>query len=183
MKKIVFVLLMVSFAFSLNYEKAFSKLTLRQQLFLYIVYQHAKKTKYKWTLTAIAWKETLAGEALVNVFDGGEDDAACGPYHNLLSSVFERHPEWVKTKFNMNKICTRLITDINFATKEAVDELNYWYRVRKGNWFKVWASYNGGTKYKKGEKYAYDIYMRIKALKKIIGKRWDYGFIKLSHNR
>jgi len=179
LKKLI-ILLAVIFLSANPYVREFKKLTLQQQLFLYKVYKKSRKTKFKWSLVAIAWKESGAGIAMVNVFDGGKHDASCGPYHNLISSVFERHPEWVPSKFNKNKICTKLILDLNFATKESIAELSYWYKIRKGNWFKIWASYNGGIRYgKRAKRYAYDIYLRIRALKYIIGNYWENRFVKL----
>jgi hypothetical protein len=181
MKKILLILLITINAFAFNYYKFFGTLSLEQQKFLYTIYQYSKLTRYKWTLVAIAWKETLAGVAMVNVFDGGKNDASCGPYHNLLSSVFKRHPEWIKTKFNMNKICTLLIRNFSFATSEAVAELDYWYKKRHGDWMKIWASYNGGSNLKKGERYAKDIYIRVKTLRIVIGNKWDSGFYRISY--
>lgn len=166
---------------SMSYNKAydeFSKLTLKQQKFLFEIHKMSMDTKYEWTLVAIAWQETLAGEALINVFDGGMGNASCGPYHNMLSSVFRRHKEWVPTKFNVNRVCSKLITDWRFSTKEAVAELDYWYKVRNGNWLKIWASYNAGTP-KNGMKYAYKIRHKIRVLRKIVGTQWDGMFVHI----
>jgi len=181
MKKIFLsILLICNFIYANRYDDYFSELTLKQQRFLYDIYQYSKHTKYKWTLVAISWQETLAGEALVNVFDGSGDNASCGPFHDLLSSVFSRHPEWVPSHFNKNKICTKLITDWGFALRESVAELNHWYRVRKGNWLKIWASYNSGNNYRKGMKYAYSILMKVRTLRYVVGNRWDNGFVKIT---
>jgi len=167
-----------SLSIALTFGLSFRDLSLHQQRVLYDVYQMSKNTKYKWTLVAIAWKESLAGIAQTNIFDGGKGNAACGLFHGLISSVFRRHPEWVPNKFNKNKICTRLILDSNFAFKEAVAELNYWYRKMHGNWFKIWAAYNAGWNFKskKGRMYARDILRRIRILRRVVGYNWDYRF-------
>ncbi len=61
------------------------------------------------------------------------------------------------------------VSDFNFATKNAIDELTYWQKVHNNDWTKVWSSYNGGWQYnsKEAKEYSKEIAAIIRELKKI----------------
>ena len=59
------------------------------------------------------------------------------------------------------------MNDVGFATANAIIELEYWRKVHKDNWIKIWSSYNTGFSYRSdtGFFYAKDILEIIKKLK------------------
>ena len=63
----------------------------------------------------------------------------------------------------------KLISDFDFATKNAIDELTYWQKVHKNDWAKVWSSYNRGWQYnsKEAREYSHQIALIIRELRKI----------------
>ena len=122
-----------------------------------------EKHGLSYTLMAIAIKESELGKYIVNV-----DSMDYGLYQANLKSVISRHN--VKdTAWNRNKFAAKLISDFKFATKNAIDELNYWRKVHDNDWKKVWSSYNGGWKYNssKAKEYSLEIAKIIRELKKI----------------
>lgn len=112
---------------------------------------------------AIAIKESSVGRYLVNV-----DTKDFGLYQANIKTVINRHNA-KDTSWNRNKYAMKLISDFNFATKNAIEELSYWQKVHKNDWSKVWSSYNGGWKYnsKTARKYSKDIASIIRQLKKV----------------
>lgn len=93
---------------------------------------------YEWTLAAIAWKESSAGENLIN-WEG----PAFGPFQGLLSTVMKR--EGVSGKRQELRIANRLVDDFDFAVGKAIEELKYWNSRYDGNWNKTVQSYFGGN--------------------------------------
>lgn len=93
---------------------------------------------YGWTLAAIAWKESSAGENLVN-WRG----PAFGPFQNLLKTVSVRHG--VKSERGQVELMHRLINDFDFASEQAMTELDYWKQRHRGNWNLAVQSYFGGN--------------------------------------
>lgn len=93
---------------------------------------------YGWTLAAIAWKESSAGENLVN-WRG----PAFGPFQNLLKTVAARNN--VKTQKGQVQLMNRLITDFDYAAEQAMTELDYWKMRHRGNWNLMVQSYFGGN--------------------------------------
>ena len=166
---------------SLEYKKAnylvkrevndFLDLSDNQIETLFWVYKKAAPYDLSYTLTAIAWQESLGGYIPINLFD--RPWGSCGLFHANLKSVVERHPELklgrYPSKFQLNKLCAELIHNKNFALKEAIKEIFYWKKIFKGNWIKIWAAYNAGWNWKtSGISYARNIALKIKALKIIV---------------
>ena len=146
------------------YVKEFNKdLTLKQQNLLINVYLRAKKYNLKYTLTAIAWKESNAGAIPVNVFD-----PSCGVFHNNLKVVGKSVNNFIPSKYNYNKLCNKLITDTEFSMDQAVRVIRYFQKYYHNNWMKIWGAYNGG--FHPNKKYAKDIWYRIKAIKYVTKK-------------
>lgn len=118
-------------------------------------------TKMKYSLMAIAIKESSIGRYLIN--SKSED---YGLFQANIKTVLSRQK--VKdTTLNRSIYAQKLITDVGFATANAIIELEYWKKVHKGNWGKIWASYNTGWNYKgtTGTKYAQSVFKIIKKLK------------------
>ena len=96
------------------------------------------------------------------------DSKDFGIYQANIKTVINRQN--VKdTSWNRNMFATKLISDFQFATKNAIDELVYWQKIHKNDWSKVWSSYNGGWKYnsKEAKEYSQEIAAIIRELRKI----------------
>ena len=112
---------------------------------------------------AIAIKESSLGKYLVNV-----DTKDYGLYQAHIKTVISRENA-KDTSWNRNVLAMKLISDFQFATKNAIDELTYWQKVHNNDWTKVWSSYNAGWKYDSNEakRYSKDIALIIRELKKV----------------
>lgn len=115
---------------------------------------------YGWTLAAIAWKESSAGNNLVN-WRG----PAFGVFHNLLKTVAKRNG--VTSERDQLRLADRLVEDFDFAAESAMDELDYWKKVHTGNWERIVASYYAGYnwKYSGGQAYKDDVVKKIRFLR------------------
>ena len=116
-----------------------------------------------YTLMAIAIKESKLGEYMVNL-----DTKDFGLYQINLKSALNRN-NMKDTTWNRNVLASKLVSDFNFATKNAIDELAYWQKFHKNNWSKIWGSYNAGFKFNSKEARAYskEIASIIEKLRKI----------------
>ena len=112
---------------------------------------------------AIAIKESGLGKYLVNV-----DTKDYGLYQANIKTVINRENA-SDTSWNRNVFAMKLISDFQFATKNAIEELSYWQKVHNNNWSKVWSSYNGGWRYNSdaAKQYSKDIATIIRELKKV----------------
>lgn len=129
-------------------------------------YNYGKKYDLGYTLAAIAWHESCAGEYRMNF-----SDPSAGIYHALIPGVIRRYQMLSDNSFNRNVIGELLVRDDEFASKVAIDELMYWDKVRKGNWKDMIKSYNKGFSWEKSsqsDKIAENYYENIKAKKKIL---------------
>lgn len=115
----------------------------------------------KYTLPAIAWKESSAGKYLVN-----PADPSFGHFQILIDSAASR--ENITNIDDKVKLALKIKHSLELGASFAIRELLYWKKVHKGNWDRIWASYNGGFNYKKRmpREYALDIKEKIKYLKK-----------------
>ncbi len=76
-----------------------------------------------------------------------------------------------------NMVGELLIRDDEFALQSALEELSYWHKVRKGNWYEVIKSYNKGFSWEKNKErnqmaqgYFEDVIERVKILQEYIPK-------------
>lgn len=162
MKKLllIFVIVIAIVNPSSKLENDYLKMTINQKIILDRSYQLGKEFNFGYTLSAIAWKESNAGEWLVNI-----QDPSFGVFHNHINSVMSRHPEIEDTPFNRNRVASMLIGDIEFSGAESIAELEFWEGIHgDANWMKIWASYNGG--WIGNPSYAREIKARIIILKK-----------------
>ena len=60
-----------------------------------------------------------------------------GLYQINLKSALNRN-NMKDTTWNRNVLASKLVSDFNFATKNAIDELAYWQKFHKNNWSKIW---------------------------------------------
>ena len=142
-----------------------------------VAYTKGKKYDLSLTLAAIAWQESDLGLNRINIYDGFKKPyGSFGPYHILLRSYISRHN--INNKWITSRIAERLITDLNFSTDAAIEELLYWrnywkHKGYKGNdlWKRTIASYNAGyksIKSKRGRIYLNNIRLKILAIKKYL---------------
>lgn len=160
-KIIFFILLFITNIFASNFNV--NELSAKDLETLKVIKEQGKKYGLSYSLMAIAIKESSLGKYLVNV-----DSKDYGLYQANLTTVIQRHNA-KDTSWNRNKYAMKLISDFEFATKNAIAELVYWRKIHNNDWRKVWSSYNGGWKYnsKRARKYSRDIAKIIRALKKV----------------
>lgn len=115
----------------------------------------------QYTLMAIVIKESNLGKEQIN-----RKSKDYGPFQANIKTILSRQ-KVEDTKENRLYFAKKLLNDVGFATANAIIELNYWKKVHRNNWPKIWASYNTGFKYESntGVKYASSIFEIIKKLK------------------
>ena len=157
----VLMLLVLSapaYAQSLQYQ--FNHLSQKQITVLKQSCRFGIKDNLCYSLIAISWQESNFGVWIVNYQDKG-----AGWFGVKISSAIKRiTPKMRMTRFNLNRVGSWLINDSAFSARMAIAELKFWYRVRKGNWMRVWESYNAG--YGRNKRYARDIADKVKFLQR-----------------
>ncbi|MDD2896180.1 MAG: transglycosylase SLT domain-containing protein [Aliarcobacter sp.] len=161
LKIILLTLLLISNVFASDFD--IKNLTPQELNTLKEIKEHGKKNGLSYSLMAIAIKESGLGKYLVNV-----DTKDYGIYQANIRTVISRENAQ-DTSWNRNVLAMKLITDFQFATKNAIDELTYWKKVHNNDWTKVWSSYNGGWRYNSdaARQYSKDIASIIRELKKV----------------
>jgi len=162
------------------YKNQFKYLSAKQKKIASKVWKKAKEFDLQYTMTAIAFKESSFGRALLNDNDGrGTDLGSYGVFHNLVDSVYDRYMD-VKPKSKIEQwetklyLAKRLRDDFDFSFTQALAELKYWenYAIAHGQKWNKWKlmvmRYNGGTfgdKKIDSKLYYYEIVNIIKAIK------------------
>jgi hypothetical protein len=161
LKIILITLLLISNVFASDFD--INNLTPQEIKTLKEIKAHGKENGLSYSLMAIAIKESGLGKYLVNV-----DTKDYGLYQANIKTVINRENA-KDTSWNRNVFAMKLISDFQFATKNAIDELTYWQKVHNNDWSKVWSSYNGGWKYNSdaARQYSKDIASIIRELKKV----------------
>ncbi|MDD2290741.1 MAG: transglycosylase SLT domain-containing protein [Aliarcobacter sp.] len=115
----------------------------------------------KYTLMALAIKESSVGKNLVNPISNDY-----GLFQSNIKSVIRRQ-KVPDNMFNRRYFSQKLVYDVAFSTANAIVEIDFWRKVHKDNWIKIWASYNTGWKYvsNDGLNYATSVFDIIKKLK------------------
>lgn len=129
-------------------------------------YLAGEKFGYGYTLAAIAWKESCAGEYKMNF-----QDPSAGNFHAYIPGVIKRYPSLKQNGFTQNMVGALLVENDEFAAKIAISELQFWDKTHKGNWKNIIKSYNKGYSWQKNEnsnvqaeKYYSDVAQRVKQL-------------------
>jgi hypothetical protein len=157
MKKILLLILCI-------YNLAFSNslgLTNTDLIILKKIKSLTDDTMMKYTLMAIAIKESSVGKKQVNDFSNDY-----GLFQSNIKSVLRR--QYVEDNYyNRRYFAYKLLNDVAFSTANAIVEIDYWREIHKENWVKVWASYNAGWRYNSnvGVLYANSIFSIIKKLR------------------
>jgi len=89
-------------------------------------------------------------------------DPSAGIYH-INVSIALKSAHLSNTPFNQNRVAQWLIRYPKWSAKLALNELKYWLKYRKGDWFKAVGSYNGGFHWNRG--YARAITNKVRFLK------------------
>jgi hypothetical protein len=126
-------------------------------------YDYGKPYGWGQTLAAIAWKESGGGKFLINL-----QDPSVGVFHVNVTKVV-KHLGYKDTPFNRNRAAQVAMEEFEVSAHIAVMELAYWSVKRGRTWRQTVASYNAGTRWKNGVKYADDIAVKVEVLKKC---RW-----------
>jgi len=161
LRNILLILLFISNVFASDFD--IKNLTPQEIEILKEIKREGQEHGLSYSLMAIAIKESGLGKYMINV-----DSKDFGLYQANIKTVINRHNA-KDTSWNRNLFATKLISDFQFATKNAIDELVYWQKIHKNDWTKVWSSYNGGWKYnsKEAKEYSKQIAAIIRELKKI----------------
>lgn len=123
---------------------ALPKMSLAQKKVLLYAYSFGKKRHLGYTLAAIAWHESCAGEFRVNF-----SDPSAGAYHAYIPVVIKGYSNYQDTAFMRNVVGELLIADMKFASRVALDNLLYWQKVHKNNLKYMIKSYNKGYSWQK----------------------------------
>lgn len=119
-----------------------------------------------YTLAAISWKESRAGEDVVR-YRGSLKNANLGAFQNRVQSAGAR--EGCKTKKCYADVAYRLITDQKFASEHALKEMNFWMSTHNNNIRSALASYNSGYAHNsRSRSYAQSVIVKTKYLKKCV---------------
>ncbi|AGR77980.1 transglycosylase SLT domain-containing protein [Aliarcobacter butzleri] len=161
LKTILFILLFISNVFASAID--IQNLTSEQLETLKKIKEKGEEHDLSYSLMAIAIKESKLGQFMVN-----EKTKDFGLYQANIKTVISRH-NITDTAWNRDVLASKLISDFQFATKNAIAELTYWQKIHKNDWTKVWGSYNAGFKYnsREAKEYSQEIAAIIRELKKI----------------
>ena len=157
MKKII-ILFLLSFNLSFCNSLGLSQMDI---LILKKIKSLTDDNYMKYTLMAIALKESSIGKNLINPISNDY-----GLFQSNIKSVIKRQ-KVSDTIYNRRYFANKLVYDVGFSTENAIVEIDYWKKVHKNNWIKIWASYNTGWKYNSdiGIQYATSVFDIIKKLK------------------
>ena len=122
-------------------QVCFKTFTTEQQVVMQDAYDYGKPRGYGWTMAAMAWQETSAGDQMINW-----SDPSFGIVQINIKTATKRYK--LTTWKEQLAFVNRLVSDNEFTINAASDELDFWKGVHKGNMRKMWASYNGGYNYK-----------------------------------
>lgn len=130
-------------------------------------WQFGKPHDLGYTLAAITWQESSAGQKLINNVGRDYKDIVVGAYHNKIRSAGTREGCDTKDKYCYATVAYRLMTDQAYASNHTIAELYYWKGVRKGNAQAMLASFHGGYSYdtKASKNYASQVSKKMSYLK------------------
>ncbi|EPU3828887.1 transglycosylase SLT domain-containing protein [Campylobacter coli] len=189
MKKLILLMVIsVSTLLSNNelfskYYKDLTKLNIDQINIMSISYFTGKQNDLGHTLAAIAWKESDFGRYSINLADGKY--GSFGPYQIHLHLHVKALG--IKTTWSRSREAERLINDVEYSSKVALEHLLYWKERSKGNkspYKNMIASYNAGNaglKNKVGKAYAEDVVIRVKVIEKFM--KDGFPFLLLKNNK
>ncbi|MDY5186262.1 hypothetical protein [Helicobacter trogontum] len=144
--------------------------TQEQKDILMYAYYYGRDHGFSYLMAAIAWRESCAGEYLINF-----SDPSAGIYHAHIPNVIRKYTKYADSSFLRNVVGQMLISDPLLASSIALDNLRYWHKVHKGDLQKIIKSYNKGFAWrnkesanKQAQAYYIDIMKKIKELETFI---------------
>lgn len=123
--------------------KEFVKLSPQQKQLLRQTFIRGSSYNLGYSLTAIAMKESDSGKYQLGVNSATSFD--CGPFQANVSVVLRRLGR-TNSYYSRSEICTKLISNYDYAFTEAVFALQFWHKHSEGDWRKTWAHYHCGYK-------------------------------------
>ena len=163
-----------------KYYKDLTKLNIDQINIMSTSYFTGKQNDLGHTLAAIAWKESDFGRYSINLADGMY--GSFGPYQIHLHLHVKALG--IKTTWSISREAERLINDIEYSSKVALDNLLYWKERSKGNkspYKSMLASYNAGNagiENIAGKAYAEDVAIRVKVIQKFMKDGFPFVVLK-----
>lgn len=160
--KIIFVMVLAISAYGNTLINELKNLSPQQAEVMKMTWEKGKALDLHYTLTAIAWQESSFGKYKI-----GKWSPDYGTFQINLKTYKSRYAKEIKAhNLSDKKIRSYLIDYYDLGFVAATDEILFWKRVHRGNWNKIWASYNDGTHISsKGRSYSKQIAAKIKALK------------------
>jgi len=115
------------------------KLSEEQQYRLEYAYNYGKPYNMGWTMSSLAWQESQGGLYRVNIksHDFGLFQINKTTIYNILG---------VTSYWKKQEIITKVVMDDALGAYLALDVLQHFERVHKGDWKKMVMSYNIGNK-------------------------------------
>lgn len=129
-------------------------------------YHVGKSQDLGFTLAAISWRESRAGEDVVSMRSGLKA-ANMGAFQNKVKTVGDR--EGCKNRKCYANVAIKLLTDQEYAASAALDEMQFWLAYYKKNVRKSLSSYNAGfSRNPSSNAYASDVVKKAKYLQKCV---------------
>lgn len=129
-------------------------------------YHVGKQNDLGYTLAAISWRESRAGEDVVSMRQGLKA-ANLGAFQNKVKTVGDR--QGCKSQKCYANVGVKLITDQKYAANAALDEMVFWLTYHKQNVRKSLSSYNAGfARNQASASYAADVVKKAKYLQRCV---------------
>lgn len=142
MVKYILILVLCTYTYATSLTTEFLRMSEKQKEALVVAYDQGG-----YTLAAIAWQESHAGNFRVGLNSNGSVDL--GLFHinseSFLSRWYKEHPKKKRTPFYDNILLSKITVDDVYASKYANKELIYWRVQRKRSLKDAIKSYNCGT--------------------------------------
>lgn len=129
-------------------------------------YVTGKPDQLGYTLAAISWRESRAGQDIVRM-GSSLKWANMGSFQNQVKSTGDRMG--CKSQKCYADVAYKLVTDQRYAANAALLEVNYWMGRHNSNLRKALASYNSGQIHNsKSRNYAADVTKKTKYLQRCV---------------
>lgn len=150
-----------------KYMRDFQKLDKSQILVMKEIYKRVEPYGLVYSALAIAWQESNFGKWSINL-----QDPSCGPFQQSVFHYMRKY-KLKMTDFNMNKVCSELIFNIDLSVATFISEIESWELVHRKRWNKwdyIYRSYNAGNNWNSevAKNYSLKIRTRIRVLKEML---------------
>lgn len=129
-------------------------------------YHTGKNQDLGFTLAAISWRESRAGEDVVSMHRNIKA-ANLGAFQNRVQTVGDR--AGCKTRKCYAQVGVKLLVNQEYAAQAALDEMNFWLDYHNKNVRKSLSSYNAGfARNSASNSYAADVVKKAKYLQRCV---------------